>query len=226
MNELRTVRLYGKMGAMFGREFKLAVRSPGEAVQALIAQLPGLEAYLIGAKSKGIGFLVYAGKRNLTEDDLTSPVGDDAIRIAPVLYGAGSGWGQIIGGLILVVAGAFVTGMTFGAASAVGGAMIGAGVSMIVGGVMTLLAPQPKLGKPDERPENTPSYSFSGAVNTQAQGHPVPVLYGRLIIGSAVVSAGIVAVDDAIIPHNAPRTGGGGRGGGGYPGYQNEWSQL
>lgn len=211
---------------MFGREFKLAVRNPGEAVQALIAQIPGLEAYLISAKSKGIGFVVYAGKVNLGEDQLLDPVGDAPIRIAPVLYGAGSGWGQIIGGLILVVAGAFVTGMTFGAAGAVGGAMIGAGISMMVGGVMTLLAPQPKMGKPQERPENTPSYSFNGAINTQAQGHPVPLLYGRLIIGSAVVSAGIVAVDDTIIPYNGPRTGGGGGGGGGYPGYQNEWGQL
>jgi predicted phage tail protein len=28
-------------------------------------------------------------------------------------------------------------------------------------------------------------------VNTTAQGHPVPVGYGRMIVGSAVISAGI-----------------------------------
>jgi len=35
------------------------------------------------------------------------------------------------------------------------------------------------------------SYVFNGAVNTTAQGHPVPVGYGRMIVGSAVISAGI-----------------------------------
>ena len=51
--------------------------------------------------------------------------------------------------------------------------------------------PTPKATEPSERPENKPSYSFNGAVNTTAQGHPVPVGYGRLIVGSAVISAGI-----------------------------------
>ena len=35
------------------------------------------------------------------------------------------------------------------------------------------------------------SYTFSGPVNTTAQGQPVPVGYGRLIVGGAVISAGI-----------------------------------
>ncbi|HNQ32149.1 MAG TPA: hypothetical protein PKJ93_00055, partial [Methanoculleus sp.] len=30
-----------------------------------------------------------------------------------------------------------------------------------------------------------------GPVNTMAQGHPVPVGYGEMIVGSAVISAGI-----------------------------------
>jgi predicted phage tail protein len=33
----------------------------------------------------------------------------------------------------------------------------------------------------------------NGSVNTSAQGYPVPVGYGRMIVGSAVISAGIVA---------------------------------
>ena len=42
---------------------------------------------------------------------------------------------------------------------------------------------------------NTPSYLFNGAVNTTAQGHPVPIGYGRLIVGSAVISASIVTTE-------------------------------
>ena len=38
-------------------------------------------------------------------------------------------------------------------------------------------------------------YHFNGVVNTTAQGNPVPLGYGRMIVGSAVVSAGIYAMD-------------------------------
>ncbi|WP_240600504.1 hypothetical protein [Solilutibacter silvestris] len=80
---------------------------------------------------------------------------------------------------------------------------------MIVGGVTQLLSPQPKLKKPSERADNTPSYNFSGPVNTSAQGHPVPLLYGEMIVGSAVASAGINIKDNGYAPVNSAPTGGG-----------------
>jgi predicted phage tail protein len=75
--------------------------------------------------------------------------------------------------------------------------LIDLGVGMIVGGVVQLLTPMPKGPKNTDSPENKPSYVFTGAVNTQAQGNPVPLLYGRMIVGSAVISAGINAEDYA-----------------------------
>jgi len=41
MEKLRTIRLYGPLGTRFGREFRLAVDSPAEAVRALCVLLPG-----------------------------------------------------------------------------------------------------------------------------------------------------------------------------------------
>lgn len=43
----------------------------------------------------------------------------------------------------------------------------------------------------ESNPNNQPSYVFNGAVNTTAQGQPVPLGYGRMTVGSAVISAGI-----------------------------------
>jgi predicted phage tail protein len=54
---------------------------------------------------------------------------------------------------------------------------------------MLFSAPKPQN---IDRPANKPSYAFDGAVNTAAQGNPVPICYGRLIVGSQVVSAGLV----------------------------------
>jgi predicted phage tail protein len=35
------------------------------------------------------------------------------------------------------------------------------------------------------------SFTFSGITNTAQQGLPVPIVYGRAFIGSAVISSGL-----------------------------------
>jgi|KBSSwiStaDraftv2_1062776.scaffolds.fasta_scaffold576916_2 predicted phage tail protein len=200
MQQLRTVRLYGVLGSKFGRTFRLALDSnaPGEAIAALSAQLRGFGEFLLKAKDRGMGFAVFVGKRNLNEEDLSRPSGSEDIRIAPMLLGSKSGGlFNIIAGAVLFVAGGFISGWTMGAGAGIGGYMMQAGLGMMLGGVVQMLSPQPRGLKMSDRPDNQPSYVFNGAVNTQAQGNPVPVLYGRMIVGSAVVSAGIHAEDYA-----------------------------
>jgi predicted phage tail protein len=208
MSELKTVRLYGKMGTMFGRVHHLAVANPAEAIQALCVLKPGFEAYLVNAKDNGIGFNVFVGKRDLSDQELLAPTGDEDIRIAPVPMGSKkNGVGQIILGAVLVIIGV-VIGVFFGwtgVGAVVAGDFIGMGIGMIVGGVVQLLTPMPKRQQDDKVNDN--SYVFNGPVNTYAQGHPVPLIYGRVLTGSAVISAGIVA--DQLM------TGGGGGGGAG-----------
>ncbi len=62
----------------------------------------------------------------------------------------------------------------------------------------------PKAQDPAEKPDNQPSYVFNGPVNTTAQGQPVPIGYGRLIVGGAVISAGISIDDISPPPPPAP----------------------
>lgn len=220
---LRTIRLYGKMGTIFGRTFRLAVASPAEAVRALCRQLPGFERYLMESKDNGFGFAVFTGKRNLQVNELTAPSGDEEIRIAPILTGSKRGgvFGIIVGAVLTVV-GVLVTPF----APTLGVALVNAGIAMMIGGVVQLLTPVPKGNAARDSADNTPSYAFNGAVNTQAQGNPVPILYGEMIVGSAVISAGISAVDNVYIPtSDSASTGANGQpGGGGSPIWHNEWT--
>ncbi|HEL4115220.1 tail assembly protein [Stenotrophomonas maltophilia] len=192
---LRTIRLYGLLGARFGRKFRLAVSNPAEAVRALCVLLPGFQQYLMGAKAKGMEFAVFVGSQNLSKDQLQDPPGGDDIRIAPVLMGAKrAGALQTIVGAVLIVVGAIFS------YTPVGVPLMKLGVAMAAGGIVQMLSPQPTgLGAKDS-PENTPNYSMNGAVNTQAQGNPVPVAYGGhdtkgMFVGSAVISGGIYAED-------------------------------
>lgn len=196
MARLTTIRLYGALGARFGRVHKLAVQTSAEAVKALCINLDGLESYLMNAKKNGMTFAVFRGKRNIGVEDYQNLAGNSDIRIAPVMEGAKkAGLFQTILGAVMIVAGIVVTGMTFGSAGVIGAGMVSAGIGMMAGGIYQMLSPQPKGLQGRDDPDNKPSYAFGGSVNTLAMGNPVAVLYGEREIGGAIISAGIVAED-------------------------------
>ncbi|QHJ81590.1 MAG: hypothetical protein [Caudoviricetes sp.] len=193
--KLRKVKLYGPMRKLFGREYELNVSSPAEAIRALCVQVPGFKKYLADSKLSGLTFAVFIGKRNVGEDGLKDPVGNDEIRIAPIIEGSKRGGIlQTVLGVVLIVVGAV---MNFYAPGS-GAGVMQMGIAMAIGGVVQMLSPQPKgLGAKDD-PNNQPSYSMDGAVNTQAQGNPVPLCYGGpLMIGGAIISGGIWSEDIA-----------------------------
>jgi predicted phage tail protein len=76
-----------------------------------------------------------------------------------------------------------------------GGILSSFALGLVFAGVSALLFAPPKSQGPSERPENKPNTYFNGPVNTIAQGHPVPIGYGELIVGSAVISAGLETVN-------------------------------
>ncbi|EAB8120329.1 tail assembly protein [Escherichia coli] len=196
MARLTTIRLYGVLGARFGRVHRLAVQTSAEAVKALCINLDGLESYLLNAKKNGMTFAVFRGRRNIGADDFKNLAGSTDIRIAPVMEGAKkAGLFQTILGAVMVVAGIVVTGMTFGSAGVIGAGMVSAGIGMMAGGIYQMLSPQPKGLQGRDDPDNEPSYAFGGSVNTLAMGNPVALLYGEREVGGAIISAGIVAED-------------------------------
>lgn len=197
MGRLTTIRLYGALGARFGRVHKLAVQTSAEAVKALCINFDGLEDYLMNAKKNGITFAVFRGKRNIGVQDFQELAGDSDIRIAPVMEGAKkAGMFQTILGAVMVVAGLALGPVGWGVVGAgfANGLIIG-GITSMAGGIYQMLSPQPKGLQMRDDPDNKPSYAFGGAVNTIAMGNPVALLYGEREIGGAIISAGIVAED-------------------------------
>jgi predicted phage tail protein len=190
---MATIILLGELGRHFGRRHKVVVASAAEAVRALSANFPTFERELVRSGERGVGYKVLVGRDELNLERLHEPSGQQRITIAPVISGAGgNGLGQIILGAALIAV-AWWNPMGWAAAGSFlsQATLYSVGTSMILGGVAQMIAPTPKSTDPSERPENKPSYAFNGAVNTTAQGQPVPVGYGRLIVGSAVISAGI-----------------------------------
>ncbi len=183
--KLKTIRLYGKLGAKFGRVHRLAVANAAEAVRALCVMLPGFESHMSNAPG---GYAVFYGRENVGAEALGHPSGKDDIRIAPIPAGAKQGGlFQVIVGIVLIVAGAITANP----------ALMMAGAAMAIGGAVMMLSPQPSAAESADSANNRSSYAFNGPVNTEAQGNPVPLLYGELIVGSAVISGGVYVEDRA-----------------------------
>lgn len=190
MDTLRTIRLSGKLGAKFGRVHRMAVASTAEAVRALSMMIPGFERELMSSRDRGIVYACFLGKKNIGQSELTITGGTEDIRISPRIAGAKAGGVlQTIVGAVLVVVGYIF--YEYG-----GQVLVQMGAAMMIGGVMQMLVPQ-QTSNAAADVDNGASYNFNGPVNTTAQGNPVPVLYGRMRVGSAVISAGILAQDQA-----------------------------
>ena len=187
---LRTIRIYGRLAKFLKRRvFSADVSSAAEAVRFLLANFPHLEPEL----AKG-HYRVCVGDYALDKEELQHPSGLQEIKIIPTLTGAG-GVARILAGVALIVASVFISpgALVFG--TALKGLVFGLGTSLTLGGVAQLLTPVPVVPSGVDSP-NDPrsSYSFSGIQNTSREGTPVPIVYGEMLVGSVVISAGIDTV--------------------------------
>lgn len=186
---MREVVLHGDLARHFGKNHLLDVKSPAEAVRALCANFPDFERYMVESKKRGVGYNVWSNGHNLGEGELKM-IGRGRIYISPCVLGSKKGGVlQVILGTVLIIIGIVIDVFTYGTG---GNQLIGIGAAMLIGGVIQLLTPLPKTnGGVDQ----VTSSFFNGPVNTTAQGNPVPVGYGELMVGSVVISAEITISD-------------------------------
>ena len=104
---------------------------------------------------------------------------------------------QIMGGVGIGTTGAVLHGTAAGVSATTGmvanmvsGMAMTLGKNLVLTGVANLLAPTPEA-TPDEKQ----NYAFNGVVNTTRQGVAIPICYGQLMVGGAVISAGMIAED-------------------------------
>ena len=200
---MRTVKLYGELAEFTGRKEIVAdIADVAESVRMLVANFAGLDRHMAERE-----YVVCVGNTSIGVDELNDPIGKEEILITPVIAGAGGNVGKIILGVALIAAAVYFAPaaaagggfMTAGASGTAMGAMGMAtmvagrvGIALVLYGIAGLLTPTPPTPEKTEDPRE--SFIFSGITNTNAAGVPVPIVLGRTITGSVVVSAGIDTV--------------------------------
>ncbi len=190
---LRKVKLYGELADFIGhKELDAVINSTADAIKFLISNFEGLEAHMSQRHYK-----VLVNDYEIEEQDIHNPIGQSDISIVPVISGSG-GVGRALAGVALIGL-AFATGGS-SLSLGLGGFTGGAGISAIVGnvgialtlmGVSEILFPLPKPPEFSNEEDPRISFNFSGVQNTSRAGTSHPIVYGEIVTGSVVISAGI-----------------------------------
>ena len=192
---MKVVKVYGALRKRLGQcRFEFDVATPAQAIKALCVNFPGLDKWLIDSEKDGVGYRVAISKEKITRDNpapLLMPFGSSEVfSITPVVAGAGRGVGQIFLGLGIIAAAVFIPGLGLGLSGAVVTKVGLFGGALLLNGIAAAISPQPDVTSIEESAQ-LESFTFSNVVNTSKQGLPVPIAYGRVFVGSAVLSSGL-----------------------------------
>ena len=195
------IKLAGELGKRFGKTYKLAVRSPNEAIRALCHIVPGFRSYLTSAHEYGVYFQILTDTGDKEGIDyLSLDFGCTEFTLVPMITGALFGKGGAITSILIglaLVAFAF-TGfgiVSFGAAGTISAgvqtAIATLGFGLIFNGVASLFAPgAPQQGSNEAA--DADQAIFGGAPPPVANGSVVPLLYGEFLVTNAPVIASYI----------------------------------
>ena len=194
---LSKIKVYGRLARFLGqRTFEAEINSTLDAIKFLTANFHGLESHMIEQN-----YCVKVGEYEINDKELNVPIGQQEIKIVPVVVGS-KGIGKIIVGAVLV--GAVIATGGFGGAAigtfGIGAGSIGVGTVVAGIGANLILTGAAEMMTPVENNTNNDdpnSFSFNGILNTINAGVSIPVVYGEVFTGSIIVSAGLDTDDSS-----------------------------
>lgn len=195
--------------AKFGEVYTVNCLTVIDIIKLISCQVPGFREYLIEAAEKGVYFEILKGDSILEyPEELLINIRNEDIIITEVPIGSKSGEQKLLAAVAIVavawLAGGFtpgsvepgtglvagqgwaMSGSAAGQLNMVGSLLVNTSINLAISGVSQLMAPGPEV----DNSEVNKYYMFDGALNKVKEGYPVPVLYGELVVGGSIISAG------------------------------------
>ena len=196
---MKTLLFKGQLAKLFGEKHRLSVKTIQEGMLAIDSMKGGLRRYIMECQDQGIHFTVQKGSEvkeyakneevYLDMNDMAQQEFDeDTYIITPLPAGSiKDAVKKIIIAIILIVISiklgpeAGVEAAGFFEKVAVGLGYLGA--SLATQGLLELM-----MGDPDSNADGEKSSLFNGPVNTTKPGVPIPLAYGEIDAGGAVIN--------------------------------------
>jgi predicted phage tail protein len=214
--------LHGNLGEEVGEKWTLDVSTPNEALRAIDANTEKLYKYFFEKERDGLKYYVFVDKDNISKGELALDISSrKEMHVIPSIEGEGKfkeifkndmflwGAGFAAGGMALnYMSGwdffseggygggnVWLTDTSWGEAiRGLGGIFMEIGVALMVQGVIEVIQGDPDHPDVADDPtsDSTASFIFENPGNNVIQGAVVPLGYGRLRIGSHVISSSLL----------------------------------
>ena len=190
------VNIHGILAREYGDSFILSLPNPKDVLEAIDCNKQGFLQRLIELQRKGLCYDIIINKTRITHGpDMENISNPDTIDLVPAISGSGPAMVPFLMSTGLFTAGSGALAVTAAIANAV-----------LFAAISYALTPTPE----NEALEITAGGSkssmvFSNTANLASQGSPVPIGYGRLIIGSQVIQATIKSYPQYMPPSEALR---------------------
>ena len=206
------VFLHGNLGKTFGRKWELDAETPIEVFKGIDANVDGFLKYLAQKDKEGVSYRIFFDEKPIKNKELEiSILKKEKMHVFPVVtgsdteeaqvmrvygtYGMVGGWGlNAIGGWLQGFDNIFAQ-LAGGFLSFVGDLAFEIGGALLMQGIIGALQDEPDEPTTPDAAKNlksTTSFVFSNPVNNVTQGARVPIGYGRLRVGSHIISSSVL----------------------------------
>ena len=176
------VNIHGILGREYGNSFLLSLPNPKDVLEAIDCNRQGFLQRLVELQREGLCYDMIINKKRITNgpdmDHMSNPA---TVDLVPAISGSGP-----LMAPLLMTTGLFTAGSTALAfAASIANFVLFAAISYA-------LTPKPENEALEiSSKASKSSLIFSNTVNLASQGSPVPIGYGRLLVGSQVIQATI-----------------------------------
>lgn len=197
MSQLTKITFHGNLAEVLGRkDFKVKIESVSEGLKAVdVISKRKLSKAILDNEKQNIKYKILTDEKPLLSEDIDEikKLANSelfvqrkykTIDIVPVLEGAGGDDAKDIG---LVLGGGMLFGLGYYMENTT---MMIIGAYSFLTGMSNMLAEPPEFEdfREIQQVNKKESYLFNGPVNTYNPGGPVPVGYGRVMVGSLAIA--------------------------------------
>ena len=184
------VNIHGILAREFGNSFLLSLPNPKDVLEAIDCNRGGFLQRLVELQREGLCYDMIINKTKINNGpDMDHMLNPATIDLVPAISGSGPLMAPILGAVFTGL-----TGVTLTFAASIANFVLFAAISYA-------LTPKPENEALEiSSKASKSSLIFSSTANLASQGSPVPIGYGRLIVGSQVIQATIKSFPQ----HQAP----------------------
>jgi predicted phage tail protein len=186
------VNIHGILAREFGNSFILSLPNPKDVLEAIDCNKQGFLQRLVELQREGLCYDMIIDKTRITNGpDMDRMLSPTTIDLVPAISGSGPAMAPILGAAFGLTGGT----LTFVASMA---------NFVLMTAISYALAPRPENEALEiQAGGSKSSLIFSNTANLASQGTPVPIGYGRLMVGSQVIQATIKSYPQYMPPQEA-----------------------